>query len=62
LPEKVSHSEISGCETGSTETSRKIIKVAAGFGKPKLKQTGQRSKENPAGAIYYSLVVVDLKP
>jgi hypothetical protein len=51
-----------GCETGSTETSKKIIKVAACFGKPKLKQTGKRSKENLEFAIYYSVVVVDLKP
>jgi hypothetical protein len=51
-----------GGATGSTKTSKKIIKDAAGFGKPKLKQAGKRGKENLAGAIYYSVVVVDLKP
>jgi hypothetical protein len=51
-----------GCETGSTQTSRKIIKVAVCFGKPKLKQIGQRNKENREGAIYFSPVVLDLKP
>jgi hypothetical protein len=51
-----------GCKTGSTEADKKIIKVAACFGKPKLNRTGWRSKENLAGTIYYSVVVVDLKP